>query len=375
MVRSTIAFAVVAFGAAAVIAQAPDMSELDARDYEVVEARGFEDMVDIDARQPEFFDHIEAREYEAEQLVARDFNDEFLEARDASLPPGGQNPMPMNSYPSYNPPVLAAPGPTPVVLDAASPVPTPTPTVMPAGGDVPSRTVTITRTPTPTPCTKRQAKRQKQMAKIKEAVAIVRAAKGHESQLSKEEKNVVKKATKYLKSVRRRKVKAAKRTIKKCKAALKKAKLTVKDCKAGADCESAYLAEDLTLPHCKAAFKYMKRVKAAKKAEKKGKDLKGGKKSKKTDSDKTDSHKTDSHKKSKKSKSKSKAKMYSDLLTPTKTTKVGADGITTVVINAGPTCTAVPDSGSKSSKSSKLVARDEEVESMFAREYDFDNLD
>jgi len=221
------------------------------------------------------------------------------------------------------------------------------------------------------------------MAKIKEAVAIARAAKGHESQLSKEEKQVVKKATKYLKSVRRRRVKAAKRTIKKCKAALKKAKLTVKDCKAGADCESAYLAQDLTLPHCKAAFKYMKRVKAAKKAEKKGKHLKGGKKGKKTDSDKadsskTDSHKTDSHKKGKKSKSKSKskAKPYSDLLTPTKTTKVGADGITTVIINAGPTCTAVPNSELKSSKSSKrLVAREEEFESMFAREYDFDNLD
>jgi hypothetical protein len=373
MVRSTIAFAVVAFGAAAVIAQAPDFSELEARDYEIVESRGYEDVVE----------------------VARDFEDEALEARQLA---GGQNPMPMNSYPSYpsnNSPVLAAAGPTPtpVGVDHAA-VPASTPTSIPAGGEHPSQTVTVTHTPTPTSCTKKQAKREKQMEKIEEAVAIVRAADAYEGSLTSEQKKEVKKAKKFLKKVRHRKVKKAKRTIKKCKAALKKAKLTVKKCKAGADCESAYLAQDLSPSHCKAAFKYMKRVKAAKKAEKKSKHNhhKGEKKGKKdeheshpADSHKADSHKADSHKADSQStdsdhhkgkKSKSKAKLYSDLLPPTKTTKVGPDGITTVLINAGPTCTASPDSESKSSKSSKrLVARDVDFEYVYARDYDLDNLD
>lgn len=341
-------------------------SELEARDYEIVESRGYEDMVDIDARQPEF---LEAREYEAEQLLARDFEDEALEARDTGLPAGGQNPMPMNaypSYPSYNSPVLAAapaggpaPGPTPVGLDHAA-SPAPTPTTMPAGGNMPSQTVTITQTPTPTPCTKKQALRHKQMAKVKEAVAIVRAANAHEGPLTSEQKKEVKAAKKYLKKVRHRRVKAAKRTIKKCKAALKKANLKVKDCKAGADCSSAYLDEDLSPARCKAAFKYMKRVKAAKKAEKKAKHHKGEK-----HAHKTDAHSSGSHQRS--------AKPYSDLLSSSKTKSVGPDGITTVIVNAGPTCTATPGSSSKSSR--HLVARDEEFEYVSAREYDYDNLD
>jgi hypothetical protein len=243
----------------------------------------------------------------------------------------------------------------------------------------------------------RQVKRQKELKKIKQAVAIVRAAHGKHD-LTKKDKHLVKKAKKYLHHVRARRVKAAKRTIKKCKSALKKAGLTLKDCKAGADCESAYLAQDLTLPHCKAAFKYMKRVKAAKKAEKKSKHHKGGKKGEKKgehhssekkdehhSSEKTDSKKTDdshSHKKSKKSKSKSKkVKPYSDLLPPTKTVKVGADGVTTVIVKAGPTCTATPGSstsGSGSKTSRRIIARelaDAEFGAVFAREYDFDNLD
>jgi len=212
----------------------------------------------------------------------------------------------------------------------------------------------------------RQLKRQKELEKIKEAVAIVRAAQGQK--LTKPEKDVVKKATKYLHKVRARRVKAAKRTVKKCKSALKKAGLTLKACKAGADCESAYLAQDLTLPHCKAAFKYMRRVKAAKKAEKKGKHHKKG--------EKADPSKS---KKSKGKKSKSKAKPYSDLLPPTKTVKVGADGITTVIIKAGPTCTPTATTpGSEAKVSKRLAAReiaDAEYGAVFAREYDFDNLD
>jgi hypothetical protein len=304
MVRATVAFAVVALGAAAVIAQSSEgTSQLEARDFnndlelreyvlDDLEARDdLEDIIDIDAREPEpeFFDDIEAREYEAEELEARDFEDE-LEAR---APPQD----PLNEAP----------------------------------GD-PSKTVTITATPTPTSCTKKELKSQKEETKVKKARAVLRSAKGKQD-LSRKEKQQVKKARKYLRRVQRRRVRAAKRTAKKCRSALRKG---------GKSASSA---------KCTAASKYLQRVKASKKSKK------GAKKN---------------LDKSKVSKSGQK---HRNLLAASKTT-VGEDGVTTVTVNAGPTCT--PASGSSSRLKRKLVARDivdEEFDSMFAREYEFDNLD
>jgi len=347
MVRATVAFAVVALGAAAVIAQAPEgTSQLEARDFnndlelreyavDDLEARGdYEEFVDVDARDPDpqVFDDIEAREYEADELVAREFDEEELEAR-------AQAPLP------NHPPAKAA-------------------------NSSPSQTVTITNAPSPTPCTKKEVKAQKEQKEVKKAIALLRSVKGKKD-LSAKEKTQVKKARKFLRKVKRRRTKAAKRTFKKCNTALRKAGLTIKDCKAGANCASALTGKDISPAKCEAAAVYLQRLKAAKKAKK---NAKGDKKSKKN---------VDASKESKKSKKSTKsdksAKKSSKTLSASKTTSsVGPDGITTVTVNApGPTCTAT-SSGSKSKLSKKLVARDivdEEFESVFAREYDVDELD
>jgi hypothetical protein len=338
MVRATVAFAVVAFGAAAVIAQASEGASLEARDinndlelreYAVddLEARAnFEELVDVNAREPEFFDDIEARQYEADELVARDPEEEELEAR-------AQAHLPAHS------PVHAA--------------------------NSPSQTVTITSAaPSPTACTKKELKARKEQKKVKKAIAFLRSVKDKKD-LSAKEKKQVKKARKFLRRVKRRRTKAAKRTVKKCRAAIKKAGFTLKDCKAGADCASALTDSGLTRAKCEAAAKYLKRVQAAKKAKK------SGKKSKKN---------VDAKESSKKSKKSPKSpKKSSKTLAASKTTSsVGPDGVTTVVVHApGPTCTAT-SKGSKSKLSKKLVARDlvdEEFESVFAREYEVDELD
>jgi len=280
MVRTTVAFAVIALGAAAVLAQVPEgSSQLEARDldndlelreYGVddLEARSDLEDVDtrepelffeeIDAREPEFFDDIEAREYEAEEFEARD---EDLEARAPA-----QNPLPSN-------------------------------------------TVT-TITPTPTPCTQKELKTQKEQTKVDKALAVLRSAKGKKD-LSRKDKQQVKKARKYLRRVRRRRVRAAKRTVKKCRGN--------------------------SSAKCKDASKYLQHSKKS---------------------------------------SKSKASRKSGNLLAASKTTVGSDGVPTVTVNAGPTCT--PASGSSSRLRKRLIIRDivdEEFDSVFAREYEFDNLD
>jgi hypothetical protein len=324
MVRATIAFAVVALGAAAVIAQAPEgTSQLEARDFnndlelreyvvDDLEARGdLEDVIDIDAREPEvffeevdarepeFFDDIEARDYEAEELEARDFEEEEFEARAPAPPPAA---------------------------------------------DDPSKTVTITASPTPTACTSKELKTQKEQKKVDKALSILRSAKGKKD-LSRKQKQQVKRARKYLRRVKSRRVRAAKRTAKKCSSALRKAGLSSKKCQDGASCDSALTGKGISSTKCKAASKYLQRVS-------------GSKKSRKSTS-----------------KSKRSSKKSAKLLEPTKTT-VGEDGVTTVTVNAGPTCTS--GSSSKSRLRKRLTIRDiadEEFDSLFAREYEFDDLD
>jgi len=225
--------------------------------------------------------------------------------------------------------------------------------------------VTITNAPSPTACTKKELKTQKERKKVKKAIAFLRSVKGKKD-LSAKEKKQVKKARKFLRRVKRRKTKAAKRTFKKCRAALRKAGLTIKDCKAGANCAAAVTGKGISPEKCEAAAVYLQRLKAAKDAKK---NAKKGKKSKKNAAKESKTSK----------KSKKSAKKSSKTLSASKTTSsVGPDGITTVVVHApGPTCTAT-SGGSKSKLSKKLVAReivDEEFESMFAREYDVDELD
>jgi hypothetical protein len=344
MVRSTIAFAVIALGAAAVIAQNPiedtldlearEFNDLEIREYALddLEARGFEDVVDIDARG-----------YEDEILDARELNGQEPLPHPAgpippsgSMPPGPAEPLPASS-------------PLPLVnaKDAGGSLsPTPTPTSGSGSGSslTPSKTVTITASPTPTPCTKKELKHQKQQTKVVKAIAVLKDAKG-KTDLTPQEKLKVKKAKKFLRRVRRRRVKKAKKLFKKCKSALRKAGLTPADCKAGANCAAALESQHVDPAKCLAAKKFLNRVKKAKKAKKASK--KGGK----------------------------KVDDFSELLPPpTKT--VGSDGVLTVMVTPGPTCTATPGSSSKMAK--KLVARDivdEEFESVFAREYDFNNLD
>jgi hypothetical protein len=322
MVRATVAFAVVALGAAAVIAQTPQgSSQLEARDFnndlelresvlDVVEARDdLEDLVDIDAREPEvFFEEIDAREPEPElfddieareyELEAREFEEQELEAR----------------------------------------APTPS-------------TVTITAAPTPTSCTKKELKTQKEQKKVDKALTVLRSAKGKKD-LSRKEKQQVKKARKYLRRVKSRRVRAARRTGKKCRSALRKAGLSSKKCEAGANCDSALTGKDISSAKCKAASRYLQRVATSSKSRKNP-----NKSRKNVDKSKKSSRKSDK------------------LLAASKTT-VGTDGVTTVTINSGPTCTS--GSGSSSRLKKRLTPRDivdEEFDSVFAREYAFDNLD
>jgi len=303
MVRATVAFAVVALGAAAVIAQSSESSsQLEARDFDNdlevreyivddLEAREPEVFFeDVEAREPEFFDDIEAREYQAEELEARDFEQEEFEAR------------------------------APVPAD-----PTPTPT--PSGS--PSKTVTITATPVPTTCTKKQLK-------VQQALAVIKAAKG-KTNLTSDEKLKVKKARKYLSRVRSRKSRSAKRVVKQCGRTLRKAKLTSQQCTSDpSQCDSALTAKKLTTAKCQAAAQYLRSAKTSKKSKKGSKSSRVSKKSRQLSGSKT---------------------------------SVGSDGVTTVTVNAGPICTPASGSGSKS----KLRKR--EFDSVFAREYDYDNLD
>jgi len=268
MVRATVAFAVIALGAAAVIAQAPEASShIEARDLNNdLDARGdFEDIVDMDAREPElfseevdarelapdFFDDIEAREYEAEELEAR-----------------AQDPLPAD----------------------------------------PSETVTTPATPTPTTCTPAELNSQKQQSRIDKARAVLRSSKGKKS-LSNTDRRQVNKARTYLRRVRRRKTWAAKRIARKCRSTRRKA---------GA----------IPSAKCEAASRFLKAAKSKKKTSR----AESGAASKATG--------------------------------------------TTATVNAGPTCT--PSSGSSSRLRKRLTPRDivdEDFDTVFAREYEFDNLD
>jgi hypothetical protein len=321
MVRATVAFAVVALGAAAVIAQASEgTSQLEARDFNNdLEVREYlEDVVDIDAREPEvFFEEIDAREPEPEffdDIEAREYEAELLEARDFEQD-----------------------------LEARAPAPA-----------APSKTVTITANPSPTSCTKTQLKTQREQKKVDKALAVLRSGKTKSKKdLSRKERLEMKKARRYLRRVRSRRVRAANRTARKCRSALRKAGLSAKKCNTGTSCDSALTGKDISASKCTAANNYLQRMKTSRKARRSGSNSK-----KNLDKSK---------------KSGMKSKRSRKLLASRTTSSVGADGVTTVTVNAGPTCT----SGS-SSKSKKLVRRDivdEEFDSLFAREYEFDNLD
>jgi len=288
MVRATVAFAVIALSAAvAVIAQAPEgSSQLEARDLnndlelreyvtDDLEARGdFEEVVDMGAREPElFFEEVDAREGAPEffdDIEAREYEAEELEARATA-----QNPLPAD----------------------------------------PSKTVTTTVTPTPTPCTQTELRSQKRQSRVDKARAVLRSAKGKKN-LSSTDKQQVNKARKYLSRVKRRKVWAAKRIARMCLLARRKADKVIPSAK------------------CEAASRFLQDAKSKKK-----------------------------------NKTSRAARKSGGLLAASKTT-VGADGVTTVTINAGPTCT--PSSGSSSRLRKRLTPRDDSV---FAREYEFDNLD
>lgn len=362
MVRTTIAIAVIALGAATVIAQNPiqDTFDLEAREFSDLEMREYA------------LDDLEARGFEDVDMDARGFEDEVIDARDVAPPAHPQDPLPAGpaspppSHPSH-PSGTSHPGPSdphPAAAPAphakeagGSPPATPagdSPSPTPTSGSLSASTVTITATPTPTPCTMKELKHQMRQTEIEKAIAVLRNAYGR-SDLTPVEKLKVKKAKKYLRRVRRRRVRKAKRTIKKCKRALRKAGLTVADCKAGADCTAALEAKHLTPAKCIAAKKFLRRVDKAKHTIRKA------------------------HKKAHKKKlAGQKVKVFHDFaeLLPAPTKTVGSDGVVTLVVTPGPTCTATPSSGTKMTK--HLVPRDivdEEFGSVFAREYDFNNLD
>lgn len=343
MVRPVIAFAVVALGAAAVLAQNPEVDNLEYREFESDEVLArdiLEQSGDLVARE-ELFADFSAREEE-----------EVMEYLRSVAEP---TPVASGVTPSTTPP--------PAV---------PVPQVKAAAKD-PSGTVTLTTSlnPTPTACTPKDLKKAKQHKKVVAARKTLKelAAKKAAGELTPKEKAARKKAMKVIKRARARNVKKAKKLIGKCRKALRKAGMAAKGAKCDEGkkdlCQTALSKVDVTEVQCVAAKIYLeanKELKAAKKAAKKGK---GSKES--TDKVKAVKQKMVN------AKAAAKAKVAA---TPT----VGADGVPTVyVVKEGPTCTPTdgaptptPTPAPEAKAKRELL---EEMEDIFAREYDFEELD
>jgi len=341
MVRPIIAFAVVALGAAAVLAQNPEVDNLEYREFdsdEVVAREILDESADLVARE-ELFANLSARE--VEQVM------EYLR--------------------SVAEPVAATP-----VDNQVTPTPPPVvPEVKAAAAKDPSGTVTLTTSlyPSPTACTPKDLKKAKHHQKVVAARTTLKelAAKKKTGALTAEEKAARKKAMRVIKRARARNVKKAKKLIGKCRKSLRKIGMASKGatCDEGKKdvCKTALAKVNLTEEECVAAKIYLeadKELKAAKKAAKKSKGSKESVEKVKT-----------LRKKMANAKSAAKAKVAA---TPT----VGADGVPTVyVVKEGPTCTPTGATPTPTPTSGAKAKRElfEEMEDIFAREYAFEELD
>jgi len=187
MVRSVIAFAVVAFGAAAVLAQNPETDNLEYREYdsdEILAREILDESTDVVARE-ELFANLSARE--VEQVM------EYLRAV--------AEPTPVSSQ------VLPTPSP--------SATPAATPAVVKAAAKDATVTVTTTLNPSPTACTAKDLKKAKQHKKVVAARKTLKELneKKKTGELTDEEKAARKKAMKVIKRARARNVKKAKKSL------------------------------------------------------------------------------------------------------------------------------------------------------------------
>jgi hypothetical protein len=339
MVRSVIAFAVVALGAAAVLAQNPETDNLEYREYdsdEILAREILDESTDVVARE-ELFANLSARE--VEQVM------EYLRAVAEPTPAASSQVLP-------------------------TPSPSATPAVVKAAAKDATVTVTTTLNPSPTACTAKDLKKAKQHKKVVAARKTLKELneKKKTGELTAEEKAARKKAMKVVKRARARNVKKAKKIVGKCRKALRKAGIGAKSkCVEGKKdaCQAALSKVGVSEDKCVAAEIYLeadKELKAAKKAAKKA--TKKGKGSKES---------SEKVKASKKKLAHAKAGLKAKVA-PTPT--VGADGVPTVlVVKERPTCTtdaAGPTATSAAKARRELV---EGMDDIFAREYDFESLD
>jgi len=224
-----------------------------------------------------------------------------------------------------------------------------------------NHTVTSTMTPTPTACTAKDLKRAKQHKAVEAARKTLKELTEVEvesGQLGAEEESARKKANRVIKRARARKAKKAKKILRKCR-------------KAGTDletfkchehnkdvCQAALSKVAVTEKECRAAKTYLdayKRLKAATKAEWKA--AKEGEIAEEL---------TEELKAARKGITDAEVALEARVAPPP---TVGADGVTTVMVMEGPTCTAdaaapaaTPATGAK--------AKRELLDDIFAREYE-----
>jgi len=290
MVRAAIALAVFALGAASAVAQSIDnevdfetrdlIAEVDARDYvDEVDARELlEEYSDVDARDPEVFSDLEAREVE----------EVFEYLRDVSA-------------------------------------------------DAPTKTVTVTHTKSPkaTACSKKELKTLKYNSRVSKARKTLLAAKS-EKPKSLRGKMRVRAAKKLLRNHLKKKAASKRKSARKSRRAARKArKAALKAAaspsapKATGSATSSSSPSKITPPPKKEKKSLFKKLFGKKKSSKKSKDTK----------------------------------------------KVGKDGVTTVHVTstaAGATCSAPSSFRKKYLKSREL---DEDLMEVFERENEFDDLD
>ena len=256
---------------------------------------------------------------------------------------------------STSPPSNAKVAPTPV-KSGSTPTPAEHARVKVAAKDTETLTVTSTMAPTPTPCTAKDLKKAMQHKKVEAARETLKELNEKEEaigELDVEEKATRKKARKVIRRARHRNVKKAKRIFGKCRNALRKAGIhtlskCVEDNKDA--CKIALSKVGVTEGECNAAEVYLKL----------DKELRAAKETMRV-------HEL----------SEELAHAKAALEAKIAPIKVGPEGVPTVIVMEGPTCTTDAAASTRTLAPDDAKTKRELFQEMdiFGREYDFEALD